>query len=68
MSLEPMTVRQAILIMTVVVILWIPMATFLVFYSQAYSQRQIALIALVNMSVSVPLLILIYRRWISKVR
>ena len=68
MSLEPMTVRQAILIMTVVVILWIPMATLLVFYSQAYSQRQIALIALVNMSVSVPLLILIYRRWISKVR
>lgn len=63
-----MTVRQAILIMTVVVILWIPMAAFLVFYSQAYSQRQIALIALVNMSVSVLLLILIYRRWISKVR
>jgi hypothetical protein len=68
MSLQPMTVRQAILIMTVVVILWIPMATFLVFYSQAYSQRQIALIALVNLFVSVTLLILIYRRWIGKAR
>lgn len=68
MSLQPMTVKQAVLIMTVVVILWIPMATFLVFYSQAYSQRQIALIALANIFVSVSLLVAIYRRWISKVK
>jgi hypothetical protein len=68
MSLQPMTVRQAILIMSVVLILWIPMATFLVFYSQAYSERQIALIALINIFVSVSILIAIYRRWISKVR
>jgi hypothetical protein len=60
-----MNVKQAILIMTVVVILWIPMATFLVFYSQAYSQRHIAL---VNIFVSVSLLIAVYRRWISKVK
>jgi len=68
MKAEPMSVKQGALIMILVVILWIPMAVFLVFYSQAYSQRQIALIALVNIFVSVSLLVAIYRRWISKVK
>jgi hypothetical protein len=68
MRLEPMNVKQAVLIMTLVVILWIPMTTFLVLYSQAYSPRHIALIGLANIFVSVSLLVAVYRRWISKVR
>jgi hypothetical protein len=68
MRFEPMNAKQAILIMTVIVFLWIPMATFLVFYRQAYSQRQIGFIALVNIFVSVSLLIVVYRQWISKVK
>jgi hypothetical protein len=68
MSFEPVTVKQAALIMAVVVILWVPMTTFLLLFSQTYSPRQIGVVALINMLISVPLLILIYRRWISKVQ
>jgi hypothetical protein len=63
-----MSMKQTTLIMILVVILWIPMTAFLVFYSQTYSPRQIALIGLINIFVSVSLLIAIYRRWISKIK
>ena len=68
MKSEPMNAKQATLIMLIVVILWLPMAAFLVFYSGVYSQRQIALVALANIFVSVSLLIAAYRRWISKIK
>jgi hypothetical protein len=68
MSAEPMNAKQAALIIAVAVILWVPMLSFILFFSDSYSPRQIAAIGAVNMLIGVPLLIVIYRRWIRTVR
>jgi hypothetical protein len=44
------------------------MMTFFFFFGQDFSPRQLGVIGAINMVVSVPLLILISRRWILKVK
>jgi hypothetical protein len=66
--MEPLTSRQAALIIAIAAILWAPMMTFFFFFGQDFSPRQLGVIGAINMVVSVPLLILISRRWILKVK
>jgi nitrate/nitrite transporter NarK len=63
-----MTPKQAIWIMAVEVVLWIPMSVFLVFFSGRFSPREVGMFALINIMVCVPTLILVYKTWISKMR
>ena len=63
-NLPAPTRKQAAAIIAVAVILWIPMTGFIIFYSQDFSDRQVAAIGAVNLVVGVSVLILAYRRWI----
>lgn len=66
LKLEPATPKQATLAIATAAILWIPIAVFLIFFHDKVSPRQIGLIGLLNLAVSVSLLVWIYRKWISK--
>ncbi|MGB7264062.1 MAG: hypothetical protein WBC92_01020 [Terracidiphilus sp.] len=44
------------------------MAIFFVYFSNGFSERQMALVAAVNLAAGVGLLIFISRRWIAKMK
>jgi hypothetical protein len=62
----PQSPRQAVLIVVVATLLWVPMILFLIFGLEKYSPGQIGPIALVNLVAGVSILILAYRKWISR--
>jgi len=65
---NPLTIKQKILIIVVAVALWLPMILFFALYSDRLSERQNAAVAAGNLLVGVGLLILISKKWISKVK
>ena len=65
---NPLTVKQRVLIVGVAAILWLPMILFFASYGDRLSERLNAAVAGVNLFLGVGLLILISRKWISKVR
>ena len=68
MRSNPLTIKQKILIILVAVALWLPMILFLALYSDRLSERQNAAVGAVNLLFGVGLLILISKKWISKVK
>ena len=68
MRSNPLTIKQKILIIVVAVALWLPMILFFALYSDRLSERQNAAVAAGNLLVGVGLLILISKKWISKVK
>ena len=68
MRSNPLTIKQKILIIVVAVALWLPMILFFALYSDRLSERQNAAVAAVNLLFGVRLLILISKKWISKVK
>ena len=62
----PPSPRQAAFIVVVVFLLWIPMIMFLIFGLDNYSPTQLSLIALANLVAGVSILILAYRKCISR--
>jgi nitrate/nitrite transporter NarK len=65
---HPITAKQAVLILAIAALLWIPMTLFIIYFSNDFSPRQMGLVGAVNMLICVPTLILLYRNWISKMR
>lgn len=68
MRSNPLTMKQKILIVVTAAVLWLPMILFFILYSDRLSERQNAAVAAVNLLFGVSLLILISRKWISKVK
>lgn len=68
MQRSPLTIKQKLLIILVAVALWLPMILFFALYSEGLSERQNAAVAAVNLLFGVGLLILISKKWISKVK
>jgi hypothetical protein len=66
-SFPPVTAKQAMWIIAVAAALWVPIIAVIIFFGARFTQRQIAAIGLINMLVCVPILILLYRNWISKI-
>jgi drug/metabolite transporter (DMT)-like permease len=62
------TPKQAVVIIFVAVVLWVPMICFIIFYGQRFSPRQIAGIGAVNLLVGVSLLVVAYRKWIRHLK
>ena len=63
-----MNAKQAVICLALMIILVIPISVFVVCYSRDLPQREDAIIAMINMFVCVPILIVAYRRWISKIK
>lgn len=63
-----MTTKQAAWLLAIAALLWTPMTLFIIYFSSGFSPRQMALVGAVNLLVGVPILILLYRNWISKIR
>ncbi len=68
MQRNSLTTKQKLLIIVVAVALWAPMVLFFALYSDRLSERQNAAVAAVNLLCGVGLLILISKKWISKVK
>jgi len=66
--MEKPTPKQVVVTMVFVIILWIPMMTFLIWFSQGFSERQKAAIGGVNLLIGVSLLIVVYRKWIQHIK
>jgi hypothetical protein len=62
------TPKQAAAIILAAAALWVPMICFIIFYSQAFSPRQIAAIGAANLFVGVSVVILAYRKWIRRLK
>jgi len=60
--------KQRLLIVVIAAVLWLPMILFFITYSDRLSERQNAAAAAVNLLFGVGLLILISRKWISKLK
>jgi hypothetical protein len=60
--------KQKVLILVTAAVLWLPMILFFITCSDRLSERQNAAVAAVNLLFGVGLLILISRKWISKVK
>jgi hypothetical protein len=70
MEYQPVTGKQALLIVALTIILWTPGMLAVIFTVNGVwhvSDRQLSLFAPVNVIVGVGLLIWIYRKWISKI-
>lgn len=64
----PPTPKQAIAIILLAAVLWVPAVCLIVFDSQGLSPRQMAVIGAVNLVIMVSILILAYRKWIRYMR
>jgi hypothetical protein len=68
-KLAPVTPKQAAWIILLAAVLWIPMTLFILHAVKVNTPpRTVAVVGIINLFVSVSSLILIYRKWISKLR
>jgi threonine/homoserine/homoserine lactone efflux protein len=70
-KLTPYSRGQWALLMTTLVVLWIPMGWYLLFVvarSRNVDSRQVGRVGALNLLIGVPLFIFITRRWILKKR
>lgn len=60
--------KQAVAIIVVAALLWIPMVCYIFFWWDDFSPTQTSMIGFVNLVVATSLLAFIYRRWIRHLK
>ena len=68
MSYPQLLLKQKVVIIALAAVLWVPMTFFLIFYSDKFSERQCASVALANMTIGVSILVWSFRTWIQKIK
>jgi len=49
-------------------VLWVPMTLFLIFFSERFTERQMAGFALVNMVMAMTVLVWSFRTWVQRIK
>ena len=68
MERKRLTRKQVAVSLAVIVLSCMPGMIFIVLYDDSFSPRQMGVVGVINMAIFVPLVILVGRRWISKIK